>query len=78
MPADSNLFEFRFGNLKFFLIMAVGLCKNWGVAASGDVMLNPMSWCLLHIPGSKMEGNFLSKILTSAGTESRIGCICWG
>jgi hypothetical protein len=23
-------FEFRFGNLKFFRIKAMGLCKNWG------------------------------------------------
>jgi hypothetical protein len=27
----------------FFQIKAVGLCKNWGVAAGVDVMLNPFA-----------------------------------
>jgi hypothetical protein len=35
-------FEFRFGSFKFFRIKAAGLCKNWRVATSVNVMLNPM------------------------------------
>jgi hypothetical protein len=58
MPADSNLLNSELGNFKFFRIKAAGLCENWGMAAGVDVLLNPMLWCWLHIPGSKMEGNF--------------------
>jgi hypothetical protein len=54
-------FEFRFGNLKFFRIKASGLYKNWWVAAGVDVMLNPMVWCWLHIPGSQNGGKFLKQ-----------------
>jgi hypothetical protein len=54
-------FEFRFGNLKFFRIKAAGLCKNGGVAAGVDVMLNPMSWCGLHIPSFQNGGKFLKQ-----------------
>jgi hypothetical protein len=71
-------FEFCFGDLKFFQIKAAGLCKNGGVAAGVDVMLNPISGCGLHIPGSQNGGVFLKQDLTSAGTEFGIGCICFG
>jgi hypothetical protein len=35
--------------------------KNWGVAAGVDVMLNPMSGCGLHIPGSQNGGVLLKQ-----------------
>ncbi len=54
MPADSNLFELRFGNLQFFRIEAAGFCKNRGMAASVDVMLNPMGWCWFPSPVRKI------------------------
>ncbi len=55
-----------------------GLCKNWGVTAGMDVMLNPMLWCWLHIPGFQNGREFLKQSFTSAGPESGIGCIWLG
>jgi hypothetical protein len=53
-------FEFRFGILKFFWIKAVGFCKNRGLAAGVDVMLNPIG-CELYIPNLKMVAYFEAK-----------------
>ncbi len=50
MPADSNL-----------LIEAEEFCKNWGVADGVYVMLNPMGWCWLHIPGAQNKGEFFKQ-----------------
>jgi hypothetical protein len=51
-------FEFRFGNLKFFWIKAARFCKNWGVAAGVDVMINPMRGVGFTSPVLRMEGYF--------------------
>jgi hypothetical protein len=58
MPADSNLLNSVLA-ICFFRIEVAGLCKNWGVATGVDVMLDPMGWCRLHIPGAKNGGEFL-------------------
>jgi hypothetical protein len=47
--------------LEFFWIEAAGFCKNRGVVTSVDVMIDPMGWCQLHIPGMKNGGAFLQQ-----------------
>jgi hypothetical protein len=44
------------------------------VATGVDVMLDPMGWWRLHIPGAQNGGNFCNKALTSAGIESGLFC----
>jgi hypothetical protein len=59
IPADSNPYEFCFGDLQFFWIKAAGFCKKGGMATGVDVMLDPTVKCRLHIPGVEKKGEFL-------------------
>jgi hypothetical protein len=36
------------------------------MAAGVDVMLNPRSWCWLHIPGAQNRGEFLEQVFNIA------------
>jgi hypothetical protein len=69
------MFEFRFGNLKFFWIKVTGFCENWGMAACLNVMLHPVGWDGHHITRAQNGREFhKQKRFTSAGTESVMGC----
>ncbi len=39
----------------------MGFCENRRVATDVDVMLNPMGWCPLHIPGAQIRVEFLQQ-----------------
>jgi hypothetical protein len=47
------------GQFQVFPDQGGGTLQNWEVATGVDVMLNPMSWCWVHIPGSQNGGKFL-------------------
>jgi hypothetical protein len=51
MPADSNLLNSALAIFNFSGSWWWDFEKKRGVASGVDVMLDPMDWCRLHIPG---------------------------
>jgi hypothetical protein len=55
-----------------FLDRGSGTLQKLGDGAGVNLMLNPMSWCWLHISVSPNRGEFLEQ----NGAGSGISCIC--
>jgi hypothetical protein len=55
-PADSNLLNSALAICNISGLRQWDFEKTVGVAAGVDVMLNPMGWHWLHIPGVQNRG----------------------
>jgi hypothetical protein len=67
MPADSNLLNSALAIFNFSRSRQREFARTGGVAAGLDVMLNPVGWSWLYIPGAQNGGEFLKQVFKISG-----------